>query len=253
MNNACIRAALAMLVCAGIAKAGPITVDFDLPTGTIVTDQYAGIGLNISAINNNNNPAFRDIAIVFDSNNFTGGDNDLETPEPSANGNAVNTNLGKILILAEDDIDVAPADGLIDDPDDQAGNNAGSIFFKWDFNLQSVAFHLIDIENNSTERGGEFIAIKGVGGTTTFSFNDLLTRPAQLGDPIAYGNNSINRVATITADEIGGVFNEFSINFDGSGAIDRIVFEPVPEPGTIALFGAAAAGFLVMRRRRKQS
>ncbi|MEM8883319.1 MAG: PEP-CTERM sorting domain-containing protein [Planctomycetota bacterium] len=27
--------------------------------------------------------------------------------------------------------------------------------------------------------------------------------------------------------------------------------QPVPEPGTIALFGAAAAGFLVMRRRRK--
>ncbi|WP_421704257.1 Hint domain-containing protein [Aliiroseovarius sp.] len=81
------------------------TVDFEnLAAGDIVNNQYEGQGVTISS--SSNNPA-----MVFDTDNPTGGDYDLAT-----------NNLGNVLIVSED--------GDSSDPDDNAGG--GSICFTFD-------------------------------------------------------------------------------------------------------------------------
>ena len=87
----------------------------DLLPGTWITDQFADLGINISAANDN--PMHPNKAILFDTINPTGEDDDLITPGPGLNND---TPLGKVLIIAEDDVD-ADNDGYVDDPDDEAG------------------------------------------------------------------------------------------------------------------------------------
>ena len=81
------------------------TLDFEnLAAGDIVNNQYEGQGVTISSAANNP-------AMVFDTDNPTGGDGDLAT-----------NNLGNVLIVSED--------GDSSDPDDNAGG--GSICFTFD-------------------------------------------------------------------------------------------------------------------------
>ncbi|MFT5285258.1 MAG: hypothetical protein ACI8TQ_001420 [Planctomycetota bacterium] len=113
--------------------------------GETITDQFASIGLNITTFNKNNNHP--DKAILFDSENPTGDDDDLLTPNPMVPGN--DTPLGLVLIVAEDDVDVNPADGLVDDPDDEAAG--GRIIFRFDFDVTIISARVLDVDANEVD------------------------------------------------------------------------------------------------------
>ncbi len=133
----------------------PLAFDFEedaannsLAAGTIVTNQYAALGVLISA-ENNNGP---DVALIFDSGNPTGGDPDLGTPNQQYGGPGVGSGGSSnsiaednILIIAEDVVD-NNNDGLVDDPDDEA--SGGRLLF--DFTQRAVTIEtvrLVDLDD----------------------------------------------------------------------------------------------------------
>ena len=100
-----------------------ITLDFegdDLAAGTIINDQYDGIGLTISTSSEHD-------AMLFDTNNQTGDDSDLAASD-----------LGNVLIISED--------GDTSDPDDNA--QGGTLSFKWDTSVDITGVDLLDIDES---------------------------------------------------------------------------------------------------------
>lgn len=140
-------------------------VDFDttssgdeLLAGTSITTQYDSFsGLTIST------PRDKFGAMIFDTNNPTGGDFDLATE-----------NQGNVLIISED--------GDASDPDDKAGG--GTIRFQWSDEVLVNSISLLDIE----ETGGS-ISVYGDDG-------DLL-RTIAIPD---FGDNSLGQLDINTAD-----------------------------------------------------
>ena len=88
-----------------------------LPAGTMVNAQWHGVDIHISAVNDK--PGHPNQAIIFDSFNPTGGDNDLGGPIGVMETCHMDIELGNLLIIAEDAVD-SNSDGLVDDPDDEA-------------------------------------------------------------------------------------------------------------------------------------
>ena len=99
----------------GQSCAGQFTINFNgLPAGTILGEQYAGSGVHISAVANENHP---DALIVFDTNAPPTHDPDLAV------------DIGNIAVLAENVRD-ENGDGLVDDPDEN--NFGGQVTFAFD-------------------------------------------------------------------------------------------------------------------------
>ncbi len=207
-------------------------LDFDdLPQGDIVSLQFLKTnGVTISAKNFGNGPG---LAIVFDSLNPTGGDYDLAGP-PWEGGNLAsgNTVLGKILIIAENDVDL-DLDGLIDYPDDEGNRPAGSIFFDFENPMCSVGFDLIDVEGPSEfGRNSGFVATFFMGGSelARVGFDQFINENNMFYDPtVEYGNNKVNRIEPLTVDELSTftgtsitAFDKVEFNLGGSSAIDNI-------------------------------
>jgi len=218
MNKAIITFAVAALA----TVASTQVIDFEgFVAGTVMTEQYSGIGLHISA----HNFTGPNKAIIFDSANPTGGDFDLATPGYHATNTIA---LGNILIIAENDTD-GDNDGIVDVPDDEGSQPAGWIRFDMDFSSNSGSVTLIDIE----EHGGtiEFFSIGGNSPVNT------------IGIP-AIGDNSVQ---TISFD--GFDYDSMKVNLAGSGAVAS--FDPVPEPASLIALGSGAA--LLIRRRRVRS
>jgi len=102
------------------------TIDFNtLATGENVTGQYGDIGVHITAHATGKGV---DQAMIFDTENPTGGDTDLATD-----------NLGNVLIISED------GDGS--DPDDNA--SGGTFTFKFDDEVRVKSLTFIDIEESA--------------------------------------------------------------------------------------------------------
>ncbi|MBD1996656.1 esterase-like activity of phytase family protein [Leptolyngbya sp. FACHB-541] len=100
------------------------TLDFEgdeLAAGTVITDQFADLGLSLSSDSGD--------LMLFDSENPTGGDTDLATPDK-----------GNVLIISED--------GNSSNPDDNG--EGGTVSFQWDSLVGVVSVGLLDIE----EAGG---------------------------------------------------------------------------------------------------
>ncbi|MEP2955424.1 MAG: Hint domain-containing protein [Sulfitobacter sp.] len=164
------------------------TLDFNaFSAGTIIDDEYAALGVTVSASGGSGD------SMIFDSANPTGGDNDLASDT-----------LEGLLIVSED--------GDQSDPDDNAGG--GSLFFDFDdmVRLKGVTFK--DIEETSGE------------GTRVIFYDDN-------GDVIQ------NHYVQPTGDggerfvqfNIDGV-SRFEVRFEGSGAIDNVIFDDdKPEGG----------------------
>ena len=121
------------------------TLDFNsFAAGTVIDNEYRALGVTVSASGGANQ------AMIFDSANPTGGDDDLASDR-----------LGGVLIISED------GDGA--DPDDNA--SGGSLFF--DFALPALikSLTLKDIENGGDARmifyaeDGSVIDNQWVGGT----------------------------------------------------------------------------------------
>ena len=191
-----------------------VMIDFEkdsfgnlLPAGTIISDQWHFNDIHISAANNK--ASHPDEVITFNSNNPTGGDFDLASPWSMGNIPA-NTDLGNLLIIAEDLVD-SNGDGLVDDPDDEA--NGGTIFFQSINSCNTLGFDFIDFEQNQGNSGYLVILLEG-GGDLTFDFRDF--------DGPVYGDNSANKVL-IEPQEIGDTFKQVEFHFIGSGAIDNVM------------------------------
>lgn len=194
---------------AGAMIGGSVTVDFEsLAAGTFVTNQIPG--MTISA-DNNNGP---DTAMIFDSSNWTGGDNDLQTP----GYHPTNTqSLGNILIISEDNDS--------NDPDDEA--DGGKLIFNLDFIATELSGIIVDIESSETYRVRLYL--NGSMVASTGSTNGL-------------GDNSLNPFQLMAS----GGFDKVEIKLSGSGAVGELTF--IPTPGSFALL--AGAGLLGARRRR---
>src|SRR5688572_11645353 len=140
-------AALAAFVPVAPAPAS-FLIDFETPkTGSIITTQYlASNGVTFSADNyrdDTDNPG-PNAAILFHSSRTGTPDPDLEWASGWAAGNMDNVECRKMLIVAESVRDVAPADGYVDQPDDESVG--GTIFVKFNTPQTSIGFDLIDVE-----------------------------------------------------------------------------------------------------------
>ncbi|NET14104.1 MAG: hypothetical protein F6K08_15310, partial [Okeania sp. SIO1H6] len=107
-----------------------------LPAGTVIDTEYSALGLTISATGGSNQ------AMIFDSANPTGEDDDLKTDSE-----------GNILIISED--------GDSSDPDDEA--HGGVITFDLDNPVELNSINFVDIE----ETGGEVSTTDVDGNVTT--------------------------------------------------------------------------------------
>lgn len=207
---------------AASAGADVLVLDFDqdilsnaMVAGQIVDDEF-GPDLAISVDNGGNGP---DIAIVFDSANPTGNDDDLATPGYHPTNTVA---LGNMLIIPENDTD-GNGDGLVDDPNDTgSGGSFNFAFATSTFDGFSVT--LVDIEEN----GGsiELLLNGSVVGTTAIP---------------GVGDNSVQTLA-----DSGVLFDEMNINFVGSGAVGTVSFVPAPGAMSLAMIG----GLVAARRRR---
>lgn len=197
----------------GIARVGlgtcPRLVNFDettlgvardLSAGEEITNQFANLGLAISAVNAD--ATHPDRAILFDSENPTGGDFDLMTPNMSAPGNT--EPLGLVLIIAENDVDVAPADGLVDDPDDEAAGGVITFAFEHDVTIESAK--VLDVDGAEVD---------------TFRFFDA--DGAEIG-AVVIPDQPDGSVQTVTPN-VSGV-RRAVLELGGSGAITRLRFCP---------------------------
>lgn len=204
------------------APGNEVVIDFEsdldgtpLVAGELITNQFAPLGVSISAVADGV-PAVT-APIIFDSScpgGCTGEDPDLGTPNSAYGGpgtdmgtgtGATNTTArGKILIIPEDLVDTSPADGLVDDPDDNA--TGGVITFSFSSPVEISSLNFIDIEPKSAT--GEGVKVD------SNAFTEILVPP--LGD---------NSFQTLILPEHGTNVTTLQIEFvSASGALGELRF-----------------------------
>ncbi|WP_353931014.1 SdrD B-like domain-containing protein [Okeanomitos corallinicola TIOX110] len=180
-------------------------IDFEgFAAGTVIDNEYASLGVTISATGGSNQ------AMIFDSANPTGGDHDLRTPGYGPNNT---TAQGNILIISED--------GDSSDPDDNAGG--GTIIFTFDnaVNINSLSF--VDIEEN----GGKVY-------TTDANGNETITHIPGVGD---------NSFQTLTINDTDVVELKVKFTGSGSvSSLDFDSIETTTETGLYTNIGTVTAG-----------
>jgi hypothetical protein len=224
--------ATALLVLPSMASALTM-IDFDGFThGEVIT--AAG---GVSIVADNFNRSF-DLAVAFDSD-FQGPTADADLQAGAAvwsGGNLQGENLGRMLILQEND---AGCDtGVCESPDDEGRRPAGTLSFLFEVPVLSFGFDLIDIDSLTLENGAiTFYDVAG--GSASIDFVSLFASSA---DAVA-GNNHANRFDAIDLAQLQlGAVSKVEFSMGGSGAIDNVNFQVVPEPTTALLMGLGLAG-----------
>jgi len=231
-------AALVIALSSGTADAGIITFD-SLETGTILNDQFhASHGVRFNAINRHR--YHPDELVIFDTENPTGGDYDLGYPW--SGGNLGDEHLGKVFIIAENVWD-SDHDGLVDNPDDEAWG--GIVIIRFDTPVAAFTYDQVDRDDHN----GDSIRfyMKGVL-LKTITYDAL----ADIDDSIDYGDRKANHLPAMTADTVGGVFDEVRIRVCGSHGFDNIAFSEtpvIPEPATMSLLGIGACAMMLRKAR----
>jgi len=191
-----------------------------LPPGTVVAGDKPGGGtepgtvfpfITLAVTNTGGGPHS---LIIFDSSNPSGNDPDLGTPNTDFAGPGVGNggksgmpgqndkSWGHLLIVAEDIVD-GNNDGLVDDPDDEAGGGSiQSVAFAAPIVLERVV--LVDVDGDES-------------GMIDCYLNNVL-----VGSTVAqnYGNNSVQEIF------LGGhgLIDEFVITLSSSGAIAELEY-----------------------------
>ena len=205
-------AAAAVVVSAGVATAG--TIDFEaFQAGDRINQlNVGGVGVDVSV---NSNGA-HDVAMVFDTNNFTGGDRDLRGPFTNAAGDRLRP--GNVLIISEDN-DAS-------DPDDE--RRGGTITFMFDTLVDILGFD---------------------------AFDDVsLVVTADTGASTSVNLANDREFASIALNWLGVRSVTFDLGIQ-SGAIDNIDFavSAVPLPAALPLMLGAFGGLGMLSRRRRKA
>lgn len=165
----------------------PFSIDFDtdasgnpLAAGTIIDTEYQDMGITVST------PEHHYGAMIFDTANVTGGDNDLADPKIG------NEPLNKVLILSED--------GKSDNPDDNA--KGGMFRFEFDELVGVSGVGLFDIDANETVEIRTFDDFGDL--SEVYTFNGV-------------GNNALQR-----AEINSGLITAMEVGLTGSGAISWV-------------------------------
>jgi len=238
-TRAAAAGAVAFLVALGPAELGADVIAFDaLAKGEVLSDQFVNShGVTFSAINNRR--GHPDTLVIFDTQRPSGGDYDLSYPW--AGGNLGSQRLEKIFIIAENVRD-RDHDGLVDHPDDEA--RGGTVIITLDFLADSFGFDQVDRDDCN----GDHVRFYSNGMLLdTVTYDEM----ALMDGTIDYGNRKANTLPDITAEMVGGTFDEVRIAVSGSHGFDNVRFTAVPEPMTATLVGAGALLVLLRRRRRK--
>jgi hypothetical protein len=172
--------------------------------GEVITDQFfEPLGITVSADNNHVFPVQHpDKALVFDTAEPTGEDEDLATP---GLGNGNTAALGKVMVIAEDDVDMN-ADGFVDDPDDEAFG--GVLRFDFDTAVTFLGGTVLDIDTNE----GAFFRLLDENDQTVF-----VVPLANAGD---------NSVQVVDLDHPVPGVHAVELVLSGSGAIARLRWCP---------------------------
>lgn len=222
-----IKSFLMIAVMAYATSATATTLDFEgFLAGQIINDEYFSLfGVTVSAIGVGSSP---DAAVVFDSNNPTGGDNDLGAPfSPGAGNTLGEITPGNLLILHETNNCVGD---FCPNPDDQGARLAGT--FRFDF-MNPVLVGSLD-----------FFDIEGaeIGDVVLYDAANAVL--ATFAIPSTGGDNLWQRLFM----NVSGV-SAMEINMGGSGAIDNLEFTVVPVPGALLLMLGALAPMGFFRRK----
>lgn len=209
------------IVCGYSSTANATVIDFEgYGAGTIINNQYSG--LTVSAVNNGSGP---NVAVVFDTNNPTGGDTDL-VPTGYQPGN--------ILIIHEtNNCGVSSCDN----PDDEASGGVFNLNFTSVVTLESIDFFDIETSENGTT---PLNAIKLFDAAN----NEIMANTFFVPD--TGGDNTWGQLAF----DVDGV-KRVELNIAGSGAIDKVAFSRIPVPAAAWLFVSGFLGLAAFARRKK--
>ena len=240
----CIAAGL----CAPPARAA--VIDFnDRPAGTVIDDEYAAQGVTITGDNINSH---FDIATLLDPNGPKV-DPDPDQRIPFDLGNLAPAGPGGNILIIQDAGAPTITGGLVASPNDENARPAGSLFFDFSTPITEFGWDLTDVDGPAeyNRNAGFFATFFGGGAEIRVGFGLFVTPGTAFYDPtVMYGDESANRIRPITARELGlDQIERVEINLGGSGGVDNINFQPIPEPGTLGL-ALAALPLLTLRRRR---
>jgi hypothetical protein len=171
-----IKIAFALALSSTSATAA--VIDFEgFAAGRIIDDEYAP-AVTISARNFAGGP---DFAVIFDTNNPTGGDTDLAGPFNSLNADlAQNYRPGNVLIIQERN-NCKLATGFCTEADDEGGRPAGQIRFTFASPVVLQSLDFFDIETDETNPKKSAVQL--------FDINDKEILPGAFLVPDTGGDN----------------------------------------------------------------
>jgi hypothetical protein len=209
-------------------SAGTVVAGTAPSGGTMPGDSFAEITL--SCVNNGCGP---NSVVVFDSQAPTGGDPDLGTPNKDFGGPGIgvggecgapgenNRTYGNLLIISEDLRD-RNGDGLVDDPDDEAGG--GVFMFDFDSAVSVLNVVLVDVDCD------EWAEIR------LYDEGGLIAKESAL----ALGDNSVQ---TVDCSEHTGIIR-MEIEISSSGAVAEIEYILDASPVEYTSWGSVKANYL---------
>lgn len=195
----------------GAATAGEaVTIDFEgLSSGDVVADQFDGV--NISAQRAGDSDSSENDAMIFDTDNTTGGDYDL-----GYNG------VGNALIISEDNDS--------SDADDNA--HGGTLTFDFDVPSEVVSINVLDIE----ETGGTidlFDADGGLINTVDIPASGNNSQQELIINADNVSSMNVNLVGSGAVDDLTYVTPAGDVADDGKGGqydVEYIAGIPVLQP-----------------------
>ncbi len=246
-------------------SANAVMIDFDenppgLMKGSIVDTQYANNpNMGVTFMGDSAASGGPEEVIIFDSRMFSGNDADLTGPGGGGTcgtgcdgdwdgGNLVTVALpdgeplDNMIIIPVDIIDTNPADGKVDDPNDEAAG--GTITILWDTCVESLGFVIVDQEPGIEVTDGFVQFFDGATDLGTVQFESFENIGLQGGiffdSTVDYDDNHANRLDPITIADLmtldgtitSSGWDKAVINLAGSGAFDDIEYEHCVVGGT---------------------